>query len=105
MLLTACKLPMIRRMSESAYLENYDDPERVIRYSKFSLKFYLILTILSQPSSSSSVGGEMLEQFAQRCDKCPICGNIQGQTGRASEQPYLIEDVPAHCREFGLDDF
>ena len=26
---------------------------------------------------------------------------VQGQAGRGSEQPDLVEDVPAHCR--GLD--
>ena len=34
----------------------------------------------------------------------PIPGNIQGQVGRGSEHPDLVEDVPAHCREVGLDD-
>ena len=31
----------------------------------------------------------------------PIPGNIPGQVGWGSEQPDLVEDVPAHCR--GLD--
>jgi len=35
---------------------------------------------------------------------CPTSGNIQGQVGRGSEQPGLVEDVPAHCRGVGLDD-
>ena len=30
-------------------------------------------------------GGETLEQVAQRCCRCPIPGNIQGQVGRGSE--------------------
>ena len=30
-------------------------------------------------------------------------GNIQGQVGRGSEQPGLVEDIPAHCRRGGLD--
>ena len=30
--------------------------------------------------------------------RCPIPGNIQGQVGWGSEQPDLVEDVPAHCR-------
>jgi len=42
--------------------------------------------------------GEPLEQVAQRCGRCPIPGNIQGQVGQGSEQPVLVEDVPAHCR-------
>ncbi|KAK4828390.1 hypothetical protein QYF61_026128 [Mycteria americana] len=49
-------------------------------------------------------GGETLEQVSQRGGKCPIPGNIQGQVGRGSEYPDLVEDVPAHCREVGLDD-
>ena len=31
-------------------------------------------------------------------------GNIPGQVGWGSEQPDVVEDVPAHCREAGLDD-
>ena len=31
-------------------------------------------------------------------------GNIQGQVGRGSEQPALVEGVPAQCRGIGLDD-
>jgi len=46
----------------------------------------------------------VLEQVTQRGGRCPIPGNIQGQVGRGSEQPGLVEDVPAHCREVGLDD-
>jgi len=30
-------------------------------------------------------------------------GNVQGQVGRGSEQPDPLEDVPAHCRQVGLD--
>jgi len=32
-----------------------------------------------------------------------IPGNIQGRDGRCSEQPGLVEDVPAHCSGVGLD--
>ncbi|KAK4829983.1 hypothetical protein QYF61_008114 [Mycteria americana] len=39
-------------------------------------------------------GGETLVQVAQRGGRCPIPGNIQGQVGRGSEQPDLVEDVP-----------
>jgi len=35
--------------------------------------------------------------------ECLIPGNIPGQVGRGSEQSDLVEDVPAHCRGFGLD--
>jgi len=48
-------------------------------------------------------GGETLEQVAQS-NGGPIPGNIQGQVGRGSEQPDLVENVPAHCRGVGLDD-
>ena len=38
----------------------------------------------------------------------PHPGNIQGQDERGSEQPGLVEGVPAHCRGVcggvGLDD-
>jgi len=36
---------------------------------------------------------------AQRGSGGPIPGNIQGQAGWRSEQPGLVEDVPAHCIE------
>jgi len=45
-------------------------------------------------------GGEPLAQVAHSGGGCPIPGNIQG----CSEQPGLVEDVPAHRREVGLDD-
>jgi len=32
-----------------------------------------------------------------------IPGNIQGHVGRGSEQPGLVEDIPARCRGSGLD--
>lgn len=31
-------------------------------------------------------------------------GNIQGQVGKNSEQPELVEDVPAYCRGLGPDE-
>jgi len=48
--------------------------------------------------------GETQEQVAQRAGRCPIPGNIPGQAGWGSEQPDLVEDVPAHGREVGLND-
>ena len=48
-------------------------------------------------------GSETLEEVAQRCGRCPIPGNIQGQVGWGSEQPHLVEDVPIHLRGFGID--
>jgi len=49
-------------------------------------------------------GGETLEQVAQRGRRCHILGSIQRQVGRGSEQPDLVEAIPAHCRAFGPDD-
>ena len=40
-------------------------------------------------------GDETLAQVAQRGGRCPIPGSIQGQVGWGSEQPDLVEDVPA----------
>jgi len=51
-----------------------------------------------------SEGGETLEHVAQRGSGGPIPGNIPGQVGLGSEQPGLVENVPAHCRVVGLDD-
>jgi len=47
---------------------------------------------------------EALEQVAQRGSGGPIPGNFQGRDGRGSEQPSLVEDIPARCRGVGLDD-
>ena len=45
-----------------------------------------------------------MDQVAQRGDRCPIPGNLEGQVGQGSEQPHLVEDVSAYCRGVGLDD-
>jgi len=45
-----------------------------------------------------------MEQVAQRVGRWPIPGNIQGQVGRDSEKPDLVEDVLAYCRVVGLYD-
>jgi len=45
-----------------------------------------------------------MEQVVQRGGRCPIPGNIQGQVVRGSEQPGLVEGVPAYCRGLGLND-
>lgn len=42
-----------------------------------------------------SKGGETLEEVAQRSH---IPGSIQGQAGCGSEQPGVVEGVPAHDR-------
>jgi len=49
-------------------------------------------------------GGETLEQVAQRGGRCFIPRNFQSQVEQGSEQPDLVEDVPAHCRGVGLGD-
>ncbi|KAJ7411391.1 hypothetical protein WISP_102642 [Willisornis vidua] len=46
---------------------------------------------------------EALEQVAHSCG-CPIPGSVQGQVGWGSEQPGLVEGVPAHSRVLKLDD-
>jgi len=43
----------------------------------------------------------MLEWVAQRGSGGPIPGNIPGQVGWGSEQPGLVEGVPAHGRGAG----
>lgn len=48
-------------------------------------------------------GGETQDQVARRGGRCPIPGHVQGQAGRGSGQPHLVEDAPAHCRGLGLD--
>ena len=50
-------------------------------------------------------GGETLAQVAQRGSGGPVPGNVQGQVGWHSEHLGLVEDIPAKCREVGLDDF
>ena len=34
-----------------------------------------------------------------------LCYWLKLNEGQGSEQPDLVEDVPAHCRGVGLDDF
>lgn len=50
-------------------------------------------------------GGKTLEHVVQIGGGYPIPGNIQDQAGWGSEQSDLVEDVPAHCKAFELDDF
>jgi len=45
-----------------------------------------------------------LEQVAQTGGRCRIPGNVC-QVGQGSEQPGLVEDVPAYFRGLRLDDF
>jgi len=44
----------------------------------------------------------VLEQVVQGDGRCPIPGSVQGQAGWGSEQPDLVEGVPAHRRGLGL---
>ena len=46
-------------------------------------------------------GGETLAQAALRSCVCPLPGRAQGQVGWSSEQPGLVEGVPAHGRGVG----
>lgn len=45
-------------------------------------------------------GGEVLEQFAQRCCRCLILGSVQGQVWQSSEQSGIVESFP-HGGGFG----
>jgi len=51
-----------------------------------------------------NMGGQTLEQVAQRGGTHPTPGNVQGQAGRCPKQLDLAEGVPTHCRVVGLDD-
>jgi len=46
-------------------------------------------------------GGEALAQVAQRSCGCLLPDSAQSQVGWSSEQPGLVEDVPAHGRGVG----
>lgn len=46
-----------------------------------------------------------MEQTVQRQRRCPSSENIQGQVGKGSRQPVLVEDLPAHCKRAGLEIF
>ena len=41
------------------------------------------------------------EQVVQRSCGCPLPGSVQDQVGWSSEQPGLVEDVPAYGRGVG----
>jgi len=45
-----------------------------------------------------------LEQDSERGGRFPLPGSMHSQVGPGSEQPDLVEDIPAHCRGLGLDD-
>ena len=52
-----------------------------------------------------SEGGEALAQAAQRCDGCPVPGDIHGEARPGSGQPDLAVDIPIHSKGVGLDHF
>jgi len=86
--------------------------KKVFPFARVGFPLLQLVTAASCPSSLLSLnkpifyhkGGETLEWVAQRGSGGPIPANIQGQVGRRSEQPGLVEDVPAHCRGVGPDD-
>jgi len=47
------------------------------------------------------VGDEALAQVTQRSCGCPLPGSVQGQVGWGSEQPGLVDGVPAHGKGVG----
>ena len=49
-------------------------------------------------------GSEALERITQRCNGCPVLGDIQGEVGQGSEQPDIDVGVSVHCRGVELDD-
>lgn len=54
--------------------------------------------------SKLNKGGKALEQVAQGGSRCFTPKNTQAQVEQSSEQPQLVEDIPADCRGIGLDD-
>jgi len=61
--------------------------------TKYTLPSHLLLPRLIFSLSFLTV--------AQRGSGDPIPRRNQGQVGRGSEQPDVVEDVPAHCRGVG----
>lgn len=47
---------------------------------------------------------EQICYVALRAGRYSIPGNIQDGVGQGSEQPDLVENVPAYCRWVGLDE-
>lgn len=45
----------------------------------------------------------LVVKHLKRLGRCPIIGNIQDQVEWGSDQTDVLEDIPAHCREVGLD--
>jgi len=55
----------------------------------------VILSIRYKEEILHDEGGEAPAEIAQRSCGCPLPGSAQGQVGPESEQPDLVEDVPA----------
>jgi len=51
----------------------------------------------------NTTSSETPDQVAHRGSGGPIPGNTEGQVGQGSEQPGLVEGVPAHDRGVRLD--
>jgi len=68
---------------------------------KFKYKTKVKCSIFNDYCNSSSLStGNLRNQHIL----CMMNRNIQGQVEWGSEQPDLVEDVPAHCRGVGLHD-
>ena len=73
-------------------------------YTHWNKPFSLPCSRLNSPKLSQPLlirEGSTLEKVARRSCGCPLPGNVQGQVGWSSEQPGLVEDVPAHGRGGG----
>jgi len=46
----------------------------------------------------------LVKSLAQRSCGCPLPGSVQGQVGWSSEQPGLVDYVPAHGRGLEPDE-
>lgn len=46
--------------------------------------------------------GEIVAEFIQRGNGCPIPGSMEGHFVQGSEQPHAVEGVPDHCRGIEL---
>lgn len=45
-----------------------------------------------------------LARYWHKLPREVLPGNIQGQDGQVAEEPDLVKDVSAHCREVKLND-
>lgn len=61
----------------------------VLNWTRVSLDYLLVFC---------NDDGEALALIAQKRDRHPILGNVQGQVGQGSVQSDLVKDVSVHCR-------